>query len=271
MASRACAGRSSHRWQLSQAAAKNGAGLVQGHQPAPWVMHRHCSPRSAAGAARAASGDGRSLLSAAQQAVHASMLRLLRSVQLPVKHEIHEAGGDAPFVVVTTQPVSALGSFTQQQSPTVPAAAKPSAAASAVVTGEELTFARRYATACNGSAPAGERARALGELMLDARRQQAAFLSSCNAAEPMRLGPGAWLSAPGGVLLLERVYMLGAVLAELGAALDAAGASLLGSAPARVAAALDYGALLSRYLDAHGALLEGQFCAGLQDHRLQVR
>ncbi|KAI8465554.1 MAG: hypothetical protein J3K34DRAFT_85049 [Monoraphidium minutum] len=135
---------------------------------------------------------------------------------------------------------------------------------------QQLAFARHLSAASNGAAPLGGRMESLSWLLFTTGRAQARGLA----------GPPAdvrsWLAAgPEGTALLERVYLAGGALADLGAAADGLYAGGAGGAAAsngqRAIASLDFASLLSRYLTQHGVTLRETFVAELPCDSLQAK
>ena len=125
-----------------------------------------------------------------------------------------------------------------------PAGAPPPSAYDAA--SQQLAFARHLSTASNGLAPLSSRLESLSYLVFTTGQAQARLLRG-PASDPR-----SWLESGEGVALLERVYLLGQAVADLGAAADGAYAAGAGGVAAsngqRALASLDFASLLSRYL-----------------------
>ncbi|GBF99973.1 hypothetical protein Rsub_12666 [Raphidocelis subcapitata] len=142
--------------------------------------------------------------------------------------------------------------------------AAPAAPAAPLAAATPLAFARHLSAATNGSAPLGTRMESLSWLLFSSGRAQAAL-----PGPPA--DPSTWLAAPGGLDLLEQVYVVGGAVADLGVA----DTLYSGAAPAsngqRAVAALDFAALLTRYLGQHGVTLREGFVAELPHDWLQAK
>jgi hypothetical protein len=150
-----------------------------------------------------------------------------------------------------------------------PPVAPPFAAAPFAAASPHLAFARHLAAACNGAAPLQARMEAASLLLFNTGRQQRALL----AGPPS--DAASWLASPDSVTLLEQVYEVGGALADLGVGDAGPSGPYAGAAPvsngARAVAALDFAALLTRYLQQHGVTLRDAFVAELPYDWLQVR
>ena len=106
-----------------------------------------------------------------------------------------------------------------------------------------LAFTRHLVAASNGAAPLPSRMESLSWLLFSTGREQARLVTGSSE------DPSAWLSGPEAAELLERVYAVGEAAADLGVADDlAAGNGAPVSNGQRAVAALDFAALLTRYL-----------------------
>jgi hypothetical protein len=151
----------------------------------------------------------------------------------------------------------------QQQQVARPADAVMPAAPPATLA--SLKFAKHLSTVTNGCAPPAARFEALGWLLYESKRLQAALLGPLNGSSSWQLD----MHSPAQLALLEQLYVIGAAVAELGTADGLQPLST--SNGARAIACLDYQQLLQRYLVQHGQLLTEAFWSQLHAHdELQV-